>query len=306
MKKIIIPLLIILSACSTSETTKDSKRNLSSSEEEFSWIEQLDFDKKSEETYRADRDEFKLSNSDESSYALVKESLAVLSPERLDSALSKADDPLIQINVKCYQNKFDEAFAIADQVYARYKNNTSYWNQIGTCYFLRNDYSKAILFYNKSRDLDKKFVPPLNNLGVVYQKQGHYQKALAAFKLASDTNKFSVTPTYNLANLYLRFGTVGKALPIFNGLLKRSPKDVEVISALASAHLIKGDYQEAVAHYSKLDSREHRRPSVGLNYALALKMLNKTDEARSILGNVSTPSAGISEYAQKVEKFIRE
>lgn len=308
MKKL-LPLLLILSACSTTSNVSreiaSTKRGVSSAEEDFSWVEQLDFDKKKEEKYNADKDEFDFSSSDESSYALVKESLGYLAPAKLEEALKGNDDPLTVMNIKCYQGKYDEALKIADDQYTKFKNNTSYWNQLGTCYFLKSDYAKAILFYNKSRDLDSKYIPPVNNLGVVYQKQGKYQKALAAFKLASDLNTFAVTPTYNLAQLYLRFGTVGKALPIFQGLQKRSPKDIEVGSALASAYLIKGDYQSAVDIYGKFDKATLATPSVGLNYAVALKLLNRPIDAQTVLSNVSSASGPISEYAQKVERFIR-
>jgi tetratricopeptide (TPR) repeat protein len=308
MKKI-LPMLLILSACASSPTSLKkpslSLRGISSTDEDYSWVDQLDFDKKTEEKYKADKDEFDFSSSDESAHALVKESLSSLSPSKLEETSGKSDDVLTKINVKCYQSKFDEAFKMADDQYVKFKNNTSYWNQLGTCYFLKLDYAKAILFYNKSRDLDKKFVPPVNNLGVVYQKQGKFQKALAAFKMAADLNTFSVTPTYNLAHLYLRFGTVGKALPIFQGLQKRSPKDTDVGAALASAFLIKGDYQSAVDIYGKLDKSILAKPEIGLNYAVALKLMNRPLDAQTVLGNVSSPSAGISEYAQKVEKFVK-
>ena len=311
MKRLLPVLLIILASCSTthengSRSITSTKRTVSSAEDDYSWVEQLDFDKKVEEKYKAEKDEFDFSSSDESAHALAKESLYSLAPAKLEETVAKTDDPLMKMNIKCYQGKYDEALKIADDEYAKYKNNTSYWNQLGTCYFLKSDFAKAILFYNKSRDLDAKFVPPINNLGVVYQRQGKFQKALAAFKLAADLSTFAVTPTYNLAQLYLRFGTVGKALPIFQGLQKRSPKDVEVGSALASSHLIKGDYQAAVDIYSRFDKAVLANPSVGLNYAVALKLLNRPLDAQTVLGNVSSSAAGpTSEYAQKVEKFIR-
>jgi tetratricopeptide (TPR) repeat protein len=304
MKKI-LPLMILLTACSTSENIS-SKRTLSSTEEDFSWVEQLDFDKKSEEKYRADKDEFDFSSSDESAHALVKESISSLPAAKLEETVSKTDDPLMKINVKCYQGKFEEALKIADEQYVKYRGNTSYWNQLGTCYFLKSDYAKAILFYNKSRDLDSKYIPPVNNLGVVYLKQGKFQKALSAFKLASDLNTFAVTPTYNLAQLYLRFGTIGKALPIFQGLQKRSPKDTDVASALASSYLIKGDFQSAVDIYARFDKATLASPSVGLNYALALKLLNRPIDAQTVLGNVTSSSGVVAEYAQKVDTFIRK
>lgn len=308
MKKI-IPLFFILTACSSledqsSRSPASSKRTVSS-EEDFSWVEQLDFDKKSEEKYRADRDEYDFSSSDEDSHALIKESLAALTPAKLEETLAKTDDSLMQMNIKCNQGKFEEGLKLADSLYSKYKNNTSYWNQVGTCYFFKLDYAKAILFYNKSRDLDAKYVPPINNLGVVYQKQGRYQKALAAFKLASEINTFAVTPTYNLAQLYLRFGTVGKALPIFQGLQKRSPKDLEVASALAASNLIKGNYQAAIDIYGRMDKGALSNPLVGLNYAVALKLVNRPMDAQTVLSNVSKGSGDLSDYSEKVEKFIR-
>lgn len=314
MKKLLPVLMLILASCASQDpyvsrekiSMNSGKRAISSSDEDFSWVEKLNFDKKSEEKYRADNDEFNFSSSDESSHALVKESLYSLPSAKLEESISKTDDPLLKMNLKCYQGKFDDALKIADDQYSKYKTNTSYWNQLGTCYFLKSDFAKAILFYNKSRDLDPKFVPPVNNLGVVYQRQGRFQKALAAFKLAADLNTFAVTPTYNLAQLYLRFGTVGKALPIFQGLIRRSPKDVEVGSALASSHLIKGDYQSAVDIYTKFDKGTLANPSVGLNYAVALKLLNRPVDAQTVLGNVTASNSGpMAEYAQKVEKFIR-
>lgn len=305
MKKL-LPLLILLSACaSNSNYRKSAADEKVKPEEDYSWVDQLNFDKKSEAKYQADKDEFDIS-SEEASHALVKESLSNLSPVRLDETLTKTDDVLIKMNIKCYQGKFDEALKIADDFYGQYKNNTSYWNQLGTCYYLKDDYPKAILFYNKSRDLDSKFVPPVNNLGVVYVKQGKFQKALSAFKKASNMSTFSVTPNYNLAELYLRFGTVGKALPIFQGLAKKSPQDNEVNSALAVSNLLKGDYASAIAIFGTFDKATLAKPGIGLNYAVALKLSNRPVDAQTVLGNVAAAtSAEMKEYAQRVDKFIR-
>jgi Flp pilus assembly protein TadD len=307
MKKI-LPLFLLLSACASSPHNpyrKSAADENATLEEGYDWVNQLNFDKKTEAKYRPDQDEFNIS-SEEAGHVLVKESLLNISPMRLEETYTKADDTLSKINIKCYQNKFDDALKIADDVYSQYKNNTSYWSQLGTCYYLKADYAKAILFYNKSRDLDAKFVPPVNNLGVVYSKLGKYQKALAAFKKASDMSSFSVTPIYNLAQLYLRFGTVGKALPIFLALQKKSPKDIEVNSALASANLLKNELLTAIQIYSTMEKEALTIPTIGLNYAVALKLSNRPAEAQTVFGNITAATnIEIKEYAQRVEKFIR-
>ena len=129
MKKL-LPILILLSACSTmpdniSREIASSKRGVSSTEEDFSWVEKLDFDKKAEEKYKADKDEFDLSSADESTHALSKESLSFFPPAKLDEILADSDDPVTKINIKCYQGKFDEALKIADEIYTKYRGNTS-------------------------------------------------------------------------------------------------------------------------------------------------------------------------------------
>lgn len=290
---------------SKQDTQKTTKRKISSAEEDFSWVEKLDFDKKSETKYVSDKDKFDFSNVEESNHALLNESLSSLSEAKLEEGLEKNTDPLSKMNIKCYQRKFEEAFKISDDIYSNYKNNTSYWNQIGTCYLLKLDYGKAILFYNKSIDLDSKFAPPVNNLGVVYERQGKFQKALAAFKMASNLNTFSSTPTYNLALLYLKFGTVGKSLPIFQGLLKRSPNDVSVQSAFASSLLIRGDLQGAIDQFSKIEKSALSNPTIGLNFAVALKLAGRPIDAKTVFANITQTTNHLSEYSQKVENFIR-
>lgn len=305
MKKL-LPLLLIISACASNNNyRKGAADDKVKADDDYSWVDQLNFDKKAEAKYQADKDEFDMS-SEESSHALVKESLSNISTAKLDETLSKTDDVLTKMNIKCYQGKYEEALKMADDLYIQYKNNTSYWNQLGTCYYLKADYAKAILFYNKSRDLDMKFAPPVNNLGVVYVKQGKFQKALAAFKKASDMSSFSVTPNYNLAELYLKFGTVGKAIPIFQGLAKKSPQDVEINSALATASLLKGDYATAAQIYGTFDKATLSAPEVGLNYAVTLKLLNRPLDAQTVMNNVAAATnPDLRNYAQKVDKFIR-
>ena len=212
----------------------------------------------------------------------------------------------VDLTTKCQEGKFDEAFKLADDVYMGNKNSANYWNQIGSCYFYKNDFAKAILFYNKSRDLDMKSAAPVNNIGAVYQRQGRSQKALAAFKKAYEMDAFSNATTYNIAQLYLHFGTLGKSLPIFEALLKKSPQDLEFNSAMASGFLLKGDSASAISIYATLPKDTFVHPAFGLNYALALKLADKPTEAVETLAKINTSTGDLKEYAQKVDNFIRK
>ena len=275
------------------------------SQEDLKWINQVRFDKKPEVKYNSSKDEFN-NGIDEASSVIAKESLYLLPSAKLDDVYAKTSEPIVKMTAKCYQSKFEEALKIADDNYWQYKNNPSYWNQMGTCFYLNSDYSKAILYYNKARDLDPKYAPAVNNLGVVYVKQAKFQKALSAFKKALDINSFSISPNFNLARLYLRFGVSSKALTILQGLQKRNPKDSEVNAALASAYLISGDAAAAIGIFASLEKSALQKPWNALNYAVALKAVNKASEAQSILASVAgVERADLKSYMQKVEKFVR-
>lgn len=304
MKKI-LPLLILISLASCSSGGRKTASDAGvESQDNYNWVESLDFDKKTETKYNPSNDEVKTTKEDEKK-VLVKESLSALSLPRLEEQLKAGNDPLSMIAISCYQGKFEEAFIQVDKVYSQFKNNTSYWNQVGTCFYLKGDYSKAILFYNKSRDLDPKFAPPYNNLGVVYQKQGRFQKALSAYKKAGEISAFAITPAYNLARLYLQFGVVSKAEPMLAGLYKKSTDDAQVASALATLYLIKNDFDNANKIYSTLPKDLIAKPEVGLNYALSLKLGGKADEAKNVLSQVNESNGELRQYATKVEKFVR-
>lgn len=301
--------LILASFAGCSST--NSKRTFASEKEElklddsYNWVESLDFDKKVETKYKPEKDEFDVKKVDKET-VLIKESISTLSSPTIEENLKESEDPLVRIVGKCYQGKFEEANVVIDQIYSQFKNNTSYWNQVATCYYLKGDYSKAILFYNKSRDLDPKFVPPLNNLGVVYQKQGRFQKALAAYKKANDMNAFSVTPAFNLARLYLQFGIIAKAEPIIVGLNKKNDSDPNLLNSLAHVYLLKNEYENAVATFKLLPKEFLTKPEVAINYALSLKMLNKMDDAKSVLSGINEPTGELRAYFQKVDSFIKE
>ncbi len=301
-------LAAITTGCSSTSEKNVNRKNASDGAplaDDYTWVDSLDFKTTEEKKYQPDRDQFKgeVSEAD----ALSKESIARLPKPKLQDVNQNSNDPLDKIVSYCYQDQFDAGFKLADEVYGQYKNNTSYWNQVGTCYFLKSEYSKAILFFNKSRDLDPKYNPPVNNLGVVYQAQGKYQKALLAYKKAADLNTFALTPLYNLAQLYLKYGKVEQAHAILEALHRKKPLDVDVASGYATSLMMKGMLKESVELFAKLDKATLSEARVGLNFALALKLHERPQDALTVLQNVSEPKeSDLRAYYQRVNEFIRK
>jgi tetratricopeptide (TPR) repeat protein len=220
--------------------------------------------------------------------ALQDETLDRYSSSELSKMNLKAD-PLVEISVKCAQKDYKEAFAVAARNFNLYQKVAPYWNQIANCHLNQGAHRKALLFYNKALEVSPKFVPALNNIGVMYSRLGEDQKALVAFERANKESKFSKTPRYNLGKLYLTYGLADSALPIFQGLLNDSPKDVDVLNAVASSYFLMSDYGKALSYYQQIPQSQWEQAEIGLNLALTLKKLGKKKEALQVFDRVSTP-----------------
>lgn len=262
-----LPLLIVLfSLVSCGTSSKKAKIDeMSPIDKEFASIENSDFAEPLQESFDLGKDAFVPDPVPNDSLAV--ETIARVPSPRLDNFSDDTGNPLHKALAQCYQGRFEQAFLIFDRHYRKHKKHPGFWNYLGTCYFLEGNKRKALLFYNKSRDLQDKYAPPINNLGVIYQREGKDQKALLAYQKASDINRFSLTPLYNQAQLFLRYGFVMCAEKIFLALYKRKPTDSDVVAALATCSLMKGEAVKAVNRFNNLPEAVRRLPEYGVNYA---------------------------------------
>ena len=303
MKKISL-LLLIFFFHSCSSTTPSGAQKIDLDDEDLAWLENSDFIPAAEVPYRAERDFFTgpVANHD----ALSKESLARVDERSLGSLQKSDADPVAKALAFCYAGNYTQANSIIDESFDEYKSHPSYWNAIGTCYFLQGQISKSLLYYNKSRSIDENYAPAINNIGVIYQRQGFSQRALKSFEQASEKNNFSSTPAFNLAQLYLQNGFASKAREILMGLHSANDDDVDVLNGLAMSFLLEGDSRRAVSFFGRIPRSEHRQAHIGLNFAIALKIVGRDKDAETIFKQVSRDNLGaLRDYYFDVEKFIR-
>lgn len=295
-------ILLFLFSCAGETVKPQAKVADQELEHEYAYIKNSDFVPVPEVKYEEYQDLFPADLSENDS--LTKESIARLPPQKLEQ-VAQTGDPISSAISLCYQRRFDQAFKIFDDIYSKYKAHPSYWNQMGSCYYLQNNLRKAILFYNKARDLNPRYAPAINNVGVIYLKQGKNQKSLVAFKRALEINGFAVTPLFNLAQLYLKYGFVDDALKMFTSLSKQKQGDPDVMAGLANSYLLKGDLNAALNNYAIIDQNFLSRPNIGLNYAVALKLAGKQAEAQQVFRRVNTSELGaLRNYHRKVATYI--
>jgi tetratricopeptide (TPR) repeat protein len=214
-------------------------------------------------------------------------------------------DIITEIVKDCYYGKFEEAFALQKENYQEYLENPGFWNQIGTCHYLQGSYRKALLYYNRSREIDKNYTPAINNMGVLFQAQGKDSKAIEMFKQAIDSSPMSKTPKFNLGSLYLKYGLVDKSEVIINSLLKASPNDIGALNLYAHLQGFKGNWNESLKYFEKLLNQKGVSHHSTISAALVYIKNGKKNKAEDLLQSLDVDSLGEDQnYYNKVSTLV--
>lgn len=301
MSKLLVLLLLgSLVSCATGRGGPKGKIN--DLEDDFSWLDNKDFQKVFEVKYQEPKDTYPKEISAED--VLASESVARLSEGRLDD-VTGSDDVISKVVGNCYKGDFNDAQDLIRKSRRKYKKNPSFWNQVGTCYFLQKERRKALIFYNKALALKKNFVPAINNLGVLHQSEGNDQRALAAYEEASKLSSFSLTPSFNKAQLYLKYGFINKAESVFSTLWRKNKRDRDVVHALAVIYLVQGKFEKSVSAYQALNYDTQEIPGVALNYALVLAFSGQKDKAAVVLKGLEDKDLNnYLSYYKKVQRIV--
>jgi tetratricopeptide (TPR) repeat protein len=273
MKYLILSLFTI--ACASSQK-----------KQEGGGLTNSDFKKPSQVAYKKDQDQFGSNKSElKLNSVFANESVMMMSKSEQDDVTDQGNK-LSQALIKCHQEQVDTALAELVAIGKNYQKHPVYWNTIGVCYLISNNFEKALMFLNKALDVYPDYTPALNNLGVMLLKDGSPQKAMVAFERAVKSSAFSLTPRLNLAMLHLRYYQVDQALQYILPLYENNPSEVELINAMAFASLVKGDYAKSIGYYRQLKSEQLETARIGLNFALALIMHGDKKAARDIYEDI--------------------
>lgn len=76
------------------------------------------------------------------------------------------------------------------------------WDNLGVCYRKLSNYDKAIECYKKSLELDPKGLMPLQNMALVYRYKKEYYKAIEAYGKLAEIDKNNPEIYYGIGNVY--------------------------------------------------------------------------------------------------------
>ncbi len=293
-------MILVFEGCSSSSTTPADEVV----DAEVAGISNDDFQKKSPQPFSENEDYYK--NIVEDNDVLSRESLGKVQAYKLDEMDDVSDEMAKAIGL-CYRGKYKEADDLFDSIYDVFREHPGYWNQIGICFFKKNDLRSAMLYFNKALSIKSNYAPAINNLGVLYIKKGKEQNAVLAFEEALKYHKSSRTPKFNLAQLYLKYGFLDKAQKLLMDLYTSNEKDVDVLNAIAVSYLLRGKIEEAKRYFEMIEVELFKEPYIGINYAYVLKALKMNDEAKSIIGEIKIDRRNkLYTYYTNVRRFVEK
>jgi tetratricopeptide (TPR) repeat protein len=235
---------------------------------------------------------------------LATETLSKVPSERIEEP-EDVSDALKSALVACYRKQFKLADELFDKLYRSYRNNPIYWSQVGSCFLIKGNKRKALLFFNKAKDLKKNYAPPINNIGVIFEKEGFDQKALKAYEEAKNLSSFSLTPLFNIAQIYTKYGLITQGKEYFSTLITLNNKDQDSIYAMGYLEMIEGDFNNAIGYFNRLSRDYRRKAEVSVNIAYTLHLTGNTADARDVLAKAEpTNNDLLNQYIARVRAKI--
>lgn len=217
--------------------------------------------------------------------------------------------------VSCHQKKMTKGETLLEEKMQTNKANPFYWNALGTCYFLSQEYTKAIFYYElgleATRDSNKSFpdnqrknaeAAITNNLGIIHLTFKRYNEAYDAFKKSNSIVSSYFTPEFNMAQLYVEFNENNKALDILKKLESKNNNDIDLLYSFALIYFRLNDLNKSFQYISKINNDYLNRADIVGLYAYNLMMKNRLVEAKTILEK----RLYASEYNERNEMILDE
>lgn len=129
-----------------------------------------------------------------------------------DIIVHKFNEDMLKLGNKYYESGNIELSKIYFTILANQDLDDGYYN-LGTVYFMENDYNNAIKYYN----LTKKFknYKSFNNLGIIYLKMNDLEKAKYYFLLSIKYNDIYPKAHYNVGLVYDKLKNIELSLEYF-------------------------------------------------------------------------------------------
>ncbi|UCC78509.1 MAG: tetratricopeptide repeat protein [Candidatus Zixiibacteriota bacterium] len=122
--------------------------------------------------------------------------------------------------------RYDSAIALLDIAYGLDNYNLGIIVELGSCYAIKGDNSKAINYFQKALSLEKDHIPALVKLTALFMIQGDLEKSQEYYRRLLNRNDVSPLYFYAIGNDFESHGYKSLALRSFNEAIKRRLPDI--------------------------------------------------------------------------------
>lgn len=130
---------------------------------------------------------------------------------------------------------------------------------LGTAWFKKKNYTKAIEYFQKAIEANADFAPALNNLGAALAKEGKFSKAIKCYAEAIHLDPYYATAFTNMGVAYYKLGDCQQAIKYFEKSLKINPKNSRAARYKFRVLFEEGKPQKAyryIAHFDRKRGKE--------------------------------------------------
>ncbi len=203
---------------------------------------------------------------------------------------------------KCFDDKTLDGLKLLKKQFK--SNSIKYWNSVGSCYFIRGNLNKALVYFQQALTIDSKNPAVLHNLALVFSEKSNPNKAIGLYEKVLQTNKgFSITK-FNLAHLYLKYGLVHKSNRMFKDLEAANSQDPVILSGLGITYYLLNQNQLALNYFKRLPDHYIQKAVVANYYTMLLNDLGKNQQARKIASVDHIDESGVEDFTNKVKKLV--
>lgn len=224
---------------------------------------------------------------------LISESYMRYNVDRLEKLSISSKNPIINALISCHEEKFTKGLNLLQENMEKNKTNPFYWNALGNCFYLQNNFAKAIFYYNmgleSSRQKQNEAISSKatalinNNMALIHLKNDRIDDAFELLTEAIKLDKKLFTPQFNQAQILLEFNKTNQAMDIFMGLLNSNPRDIDLLYSVALGYFKMGKLDESYKYITKINQDYLNRPDIVGLYAYNLLNKGRLAEAKTIL-----------------------
>ncbi|MCU0286812.1 MAG: sulfatase-like hydrolase/transferase [Acidobacteria bacterium] len=155
------------------------------------------------------------------------------------------------INSLIRLGQLDKGIEEIQRFFKTFPRDHTLYNELGTIYFMKKEYEKALVALNKSLEIETINPNSLSKLGEIYVLKNDYQTAETYLNKAREINPTLPKLYFNLAQVEEARGNIDKAIEYYKIEVENSPDAFKSAYNAAEDLRKTGHFEEAVEYYKK-------------------------------------------------------